>query len=688
MNWSMRAERALIAILFALSLAPTRAVLAATEPSVAFKASTYSATLTATSVSLQVSLSAASTAKSGATVYYETVPGTATTGVNFEARGGVLKWAKGSSGAQSFSIALLDRSFTGSKSFTVKLFDPTGAKLASPSAATVTVTSSGGSGTSGTPGTVEMSESGYTVPQGGSVTVTVNRGSGSTGAISAAYNTVNGSAVSGSSYTATSGTLSWSSGDTAAKTVVIPTSNTTPFSGDQTFSVALSEATGGASLGTPSTATVTISGSSTSGQESNPTAPTDLVLVNQGGPNANDDISDGAADLTNYQAIQWNAATAGTYPISYYEVYRNGVAYAQVSSPTTFQGYISGTTLTVTSVSSGTVIMGTRYTGTGVAAGTMINGNQISGTTGGVGTYPVDQSQNVGSAGAPVTFTAWQYIDSNATNSNDPLFNGTITSYTYSVRAVDTEGNNGPLSSNYAAYAYQNGYSNWDGYNFSYGNITTNYASTLGSPQGGIYDIQNYFDVGGGFQPVAGIPLAPNMDLAIGGFNYYTVDINPGPVYSGYSLPIQILTRLPPGDVIGWMAMRVNIFSYGPTPQANTWATYKIPLTAIGIGSCTFTGSISGTTLTVTSIDSGPSIVDAGGFVTGPNIPAGTYITAYGQQGAVGTFTVAGPGITSTTNIPSETMSYQRTSLYKTTMQPSGNPVTTMYLNNLGFTAN
>jgi hypothetical protein len=151
---------------------------------------------------------------------------------------------------------------------------------------------------------------------------------------------------------------------------------------------------------------------------------------------------------------------------------------------------------------------------------------------------------------------------------------------------------------------------------------------------------------------------------------------------------MQIITRLPIGDVFGWMAMQVNVFNYGPAPVANTWATYKIPLSAIGIGTCTFTGSISGTTLTVTSVDSGPAIVDAGGFVTGPNIPAGTYITAYGQANAIGTFTVAGPGISSTTNIPSETMTYQRTALYKTTLQPSNNPTTTLYINNLGFTAN
>ncbi len=57
---------------------------------------------------------------------------------------------------------------------------------------------------------------------------------------------------------------------------------------------------------------------------------------------------------------------------------------------------ISGTTLNVTVVGSGTLFPGNTITGTGVAAGTVII-NQISGTTGGVGTYTVNTSQTVAS---------------------------------------------------------------------------------------------------------------------------------------------------------------------------------------------------------------------------------------------------------------------------------------------------
>lgn len=60
-----------------------------------------------------------------------------------------------------------------------------------------------------------------------------------------------------------------------------------------------------------------------------------------------------------------------------------------------FTGSISGTTLTVTDVYSGTIEVGQDITGTGVTAGTTING--LGTGTGGTGTYTVDTSQTAGS---------------------------------------------------------------------------------------------------------------------------------------------------------------------------------------------------------------------------------------------------------------------------------------------------
>jgi hypothetical protein len=59
-------------------------------------------------------------------------------------------------------------------------------------------------------------------------------------------------------------------------------------------------------------------------------------------------------------------------------------------------GSISGTTLTVSAVTDGTIVAGATVTGTGVTAGTLIV-SQLTGTTGSAGTYTVSVSQAVSS---------------------------------------------------------------------------------------------------------------------------------------------------------------------------------------------------------------------------------------------------------------------------------------------------
>ena len=218
----------------------------------------------------------------------------------------------------------------------------------------------------------------------------------------------------------------------------------------------------------------------------------------------------------------------------------------------------------------------------------------------------------------------------------------------------------------------------------SYGGAVTNFESTAGNPQGGTYDVSTVFATGGGFLPYATGPECPPWDCEIGAFKYFTIDINPGPVVSPFTQLI-FQARLPPGDNSAY-ANAFNVFDYGPAPRANTWATYKVPLSVLHFGVSQFTGSISGTTLTVTAVPSG-GFVDSDGFITAPGVPAGTYVTSYHQAASIGTFTIAGPGITPSTSVPSETMTFQRTNLYKFGLQPETDPVT-LYLNNFGFTTN
>jgi hypothetical protein len=312
----------------------------------------------------------------------------------------------------------------------------------------------------------------------------------------------------------------------------------------------------------------------------------------------------------------------------------------------------------------------------------------ISWTAAVAGASPIAHYKIYRNGAAYATSTATTYTDSNATNSNDPGWNGwgtAATVYSYNVAAVDSSGNEGPQAAQYAVYSYRNGKSAWGNNDLSYGSLNTNYSSTAGSPQNGPYDVSVQF-INGGFQPASYPPQAPIWDLEIGAFNYAVVDINPGSTVANTRPNYGTVSRLPIGDVYGWHPM-VNLYDYGPAPIANKWATYKVPLATLGMGICKFTGSITGNKLTVTAITSGAQLVDAGGFVTGPGVPAGTYITAYGQHSAIGTFTVAGPGINSSTKVAAGTLTYQRTSLYKYDIQPDGQNMT-LYFNNLGFTKN
>jgi len=109
------------------------------------------------------------------------------------------------------------------------------------------------------PGSIELSASAYSVNEnGGSVTITATRTGGSSGAVGVSYGTGNGTATAGSDYTAANGVLSWADGDTADKTFTVSIISDYVVEGDETFTITLSSPTGGAVLGSPSSATVTI----------------------------------------------------------------------------------------------------------------------------------------------------------------------------------------------------------------------------------------------------------------------------------------------------------------------------------------------------------------------------------------------------------------------------------------------
>lgn len=93
----------------------------------------------------------------------------------------------------------------------------------------------------------------------GTVSVSVARGDGSDGAVSVDYRlAAGGTATEGSDFTLAAGTLSWEDGDASPKSFAVTILDDSAVEADETIRLELTNPTGGASLGTPAQATVTI----------------------------------------------------------------------------------------------------------------------------------------------------------------------------------------------------------------------------------------------------------------------------------------------------------------------------------------------------------------------------------------------------------------------------------------------
>ncbi|MEO8504149.1 MAG: Calx-beta domain-containing protein [Acidobacteriota bacterium] len=140
---------------------------------------------------------------------------------------------------------------------------------------TITVT---GSTPPPPPGSLQFSLAAYSVGEGTSVaTIAVTRAGGSGGTVSVSYAATAGTATAGSDFTATSGTLSWASGDGASKTFGVTIKNDTLAEPTETVHLTLSSPTGGATLGL-SSATLSILDND-SGGGSAPAAPVKLTAT-------------------------------------------------------------------------------------------------------------------------------------------------------------------------------------------------------------------------------------------------------------------------------------------------------------------------------------------------------------------------------------------------------------------------
>jgi hypothetical protein len=206
-----------------------------------------------------------------ASVHYQTNSGAAVAGVDFSTNSGDLTWANGDATNKVINVALRHGTTVSTpKSFSVSLSGAAGASLGNRTTEEVIINPSS---------QIEMSATSYTATQGGGhVNVEAKRTGNTSGAVDAHFGTSNGTAVAGTQYTPIVSTLSWAAGDATAHTVSIPVMSTPTFSGTKDFKVALAAPTG-ATLGSATTATVNIQGSS--GGTGGTTPPTSGLYVYQ-----------------------------------------------------------------------------------------------------------------------------------------------------------------------------------------------------------------------------------------------------------------------------------------------------------------------------------------------------------------------------------------------------------------------
>ena len=190
-------------------------------------------------------------------ISYATSPGTAASPADFAAAAGALNWADQDGASKSFQVTIVNDTLDEpDETFGVALSNPQGgAELGAPTTASVTILDDDVPA----PGTIQLSATAYSVNEnGGTVTITATRTGGGDGAVSVSYATTDGSAASPADFAAAAGTLNWADGDTASKSFQVTIVNDFLDESDETFTATLSTPMGGAALGSPATATVTI----------------------------------------------------------------------------------------------------------------------------------------------------------------------------------------------------------------------------------------------------------------------------------------------------------------------------------------------------------------------------------------------------------------------------------------------
>ncbi|HEU4366898.1 MAG TPA: Calx-beta domain-containing protein [Methylomirabilota bacterium] len=224
------------------------------EPNLRFRATSYTVAETAGAATITVSR-AGSTAGVVTVGYATTATGSATPGPggDFTPVAGTLTFAAGQT-SRTFTVPVLDDDVAdGAKTVGLRLTNPVGAGLGTPSTATLTITDSD------VAGTIQFGAVQYVADEGaGTYQVPVKRTGGTAAGARAAYTVTGGSATPGIDFTVGgSGSVTFGRGVTQ---VMIPITvvGDALLEGSETLVLTLSNPAGGAALGVMRRTTVTI----------------------------------------------------------------------------------------------------------------------------------------------------------------------------------------------------------------------------------------------------------------------------------------------------------------------------------------------------------------------------------------------------------------------------------------------
>ncbi len=176
-------------------------------------------------------------------------------------------------------------------------------------------------GVAAKPGQLSFDAATYTATEGGAnAKITVTRINGSGGSVTVAYATGGGTAVAGQDYTSVSGTLTFGAGVTS-QSFTVPILNNGQSGGSETVNLALSSPAGGATLGNPASAVLTIQNSTllssqlhfsvASSQVPRTAGSAILTVVRTGGVSATQSVQYATSDGTAKAGTDYTA-TGGT----------------------------------------------------------------------------------------------------------------------------------------------------------------------------------------------------------------------------------------------------------------------------------------------------------------------------------------------------------------------------------------